>query len=91
MVPDTGLLVSVSIAVALGAGVLRLLWAIASRVQRGPVVTPVLPDREAYEEEIAGRDVQIQQLEERLDFLERALATRREAERGRLPRATTPV
>ncbi len=53
MVPDTGLLVSVSVAIALGAGTLRLLWAFASRIQRGPVVNPVLPDREAYEDEIA--------------------------------------
>jgi len=94
MVPDTGLLVSVSVAIVLGAGTLRLLWAFASRIQRGPVVNPVLPDREAYEDEIARRDVQIQQLEERLDFLERALATRpkyREAEPGRLLKETTPV
>jgi hypothetical protein len=94
MVPDTGLLVSVSVAIAVGAGTLRLLWAFASRIQRGPAVKPELPDRALYEEEIAARDVQIQQLEERLDFVERALATRsqyREPEPGRLPKETTPV
>ena len=36
MVPDTGLLVSVSVAIALGAGTLRLLWA-------SPLVFSVAP------------------------------------------------
>ena len=68
MVPDTGLLVSVSVAIALGAGTLRLLWAFASRIQRGPDVNPVLPDREEYEEEhIAGAiNVPMSQTIERL-------------------------
>ena len=90
----SAVLLSVTLSVAVGAGAIRLIWAYASRVQRGPTVDQ-LSDRDAFGDEIARRDVQIQQLEERVDFLERALASlpqskSAEAIRQR-PKETTPV
>lgn len=89
-----GAMLSITVSVAVGAGLFKVIAAFAARLRSGQsIASGDLEKLEALAEGIQQRDIQIQQLEERVDFLERALPALREGRPPLPPRRkeTTPI